>query len=286
MERIQSAIEKARKSRAANSHPRVTSKAEPAQVDTPMSRAAARQPDGRKDIWKDVTLFEPRETVLRSHRILAFEPGPDAVPYDMIRTKLLHQMRANKWSRVAITSPTSGSGKTMTCANVAFSIARQTDMFVMLVELDMRRPALAKALGLKDDCQFSRALLGEDEPEKHLRRYGSNLIFAANQNAERHPAELLQGVTAAEVLDELEKKYRPDIMIFDTAPLLANDDTIAFIDQVDCALLIAEAERSTIHELDKCEQDLSARTNVLGVMLNKCRYLSSHEDYGRDYGYL
>ena len=87
------------------------------------------------------------------------------------------------------------------------------------------------------------------------------------------------------MVDEIEAQFRPDIMIFDTPPLFAGDDTMAFLDQVDCALLIAEAEKSTIEDIDKCEQELAARTNVLGVVLNKCRYLSRHEEYGKEYGY-
>ena len=44
-------------------------------------------------------------------------------------------------------------------------------------------------------------------------------------------------------------------------------------------LLIAGAERSRLDEVDKCEQELTEQTQVLGVVLNKCRY------GGEDYGY-
>ena len=44
-------------------------------------------------------------------------------------------------------------------------------------------------------------------------------------------------------------------------------------------LLVAAAERTRLDEVDKCEHDLAEQTNVLGVVLNKCRYM------GEDYGY-
>jgi hypothetical protein len=43
-------------------------------------------------------------------------------------------------------------------------------------------------------------------------------------------------------------------------------------------LLVAGAEKSRLDEVDKCEKDLAEATNVLGVALNLCRYMS--EDFG------
>ena len=290
MERIQSALKKARKAREEQSQKDAGGSAAPREeapddkldmntyvLEKDMSVAQ------REDVWKDIPAFHPKEKQLASSRIVAYRSSHDSVPYDVMRTKLLHQMRANKWSRVAIVSPSQGAGKTLTSVNLAFSLARQTNFFAALIELDMRRPAVAKTLRLTDDCQFSRVLSGDDPIEKHMRRYGKNLIFGTNKSTVRNPAELLQGANAGKVVDDFEARFQPDILIFDTPPVFSGDDTLAFLDQVDCVLLVAEAERSTIDEIDKCEQELAARTNVLGVVLNKCRYLSKHEEYGKEY---
>jgi Mrp family chromosome partitioning ATPase len=55
--------------------------------------------------------------------------------------------------------------------------------------------------------------------------------------------------------------------------MLDSDDAMGFLDQVDCVLLVAAAGQTSLREIDVCEQDLSAQTNVLGVVLNKCRYM-------------
>lgn len=298
MERIQTAIDKARKAREGHSDPAAARA--PAQMGKPKSASPvaeereAKKPlvlssdmsfKERDEAWAALKRFDPKQVHLERKRIVAYQTGPEAVPYDVLRTRLLHQMRANNWRRVAITSPTAGAGKTMTCVNLAFSLARAPDQRTMLIELDLRRPSMAALLGIEGNQQFSKALSGQDAPEDHILRYGRNLAFAVNQTTARNPSELLQGVTAGKVIDELEERYLPEIMMFDTPPLFASDDTMAFLDQVDCALLIGEAEKTTIEEIDKCEQELAARTNVLGVMLNKCRYLVSHEGYGEQYGY-
>ncbi|MCZ0811233.1 MAG: CpsD/CapB family tyrosine-protein kinase [Pseudomonadota bacterium] len=288
MERIQAALKKARESRTEQGREKpdtqVKSRGDSKNNDTLILHEDMALGD-RDETWKAIKSFQPSERLLNRNRIISFRACPESVPYDVMRTKLLQKMRSKNWTRIAITSPTAGAGKTMTCINLAFSLSRQSDIHSMLLELDMRRPSMARMLGLKGSCQLARALAGDEAPEKHMRRYGKNLIFGSNRAPERNPAELLQGSRSAHVVDEIEAQFRPDIMIFDTPPLFAGDDTMAFLDQVDCALLIAEAEKSTIEDIDKSEQELAARTNVLGVVLNKCRYLSRHEEYGKEYGY-
>jgi Mrp family chromosome partitioning ATPase len=71
-------------------------------------------------------------------------------------------------------------------------------------------------------------------------------------------------------------------MIFDLPPMLVSDDTTAFLKNVDCVLLIAGAEISTISQVDACEREIAEHTNVLGVVLNKCRF--HEEESGHAYG--
>lgn len=285
MERIQTAIDKARKARQNPRREDLVDPPRPKKAQSAYVLQKAVAPPGRDSAWSALARFDPKQAFLAQQRIVAYQTGQDALPYDVLRTRLLHEMRANNWRRVAITSPNAGAGKTMTCVNLAFSLARQLDNRTMLIETDMRRPSLAHILGVKGSQQFSDALGGRSPAEDHMVRHGKNLAFAFNQTTARNPAELLQGAGAAKVINDLEERYKPDIMIFDLPPIFAGDDTMAFLDQVDCALLIGEAEKTTIDEIDKCEQELAARTNVLGVMLNKCRYLGSHEGYGNQNGY-
>lgn len=279
MERIQVAIDKARAKRA-QERPRG-----PAAVVTDAVReiVAANPPEGLDEAWAGLSVFGPKPAHLEDNRVVAHQPGPLSGPFEIMRTKMLLQMRANNWRRVAITSPTSDCGKTTIAVNLAFCLARQSDLRVMLVDLDLRRPAVAASLGVTRDLQLSRALAGTEPPEAHMMRIGANFAFAVNRSPTVNSAELLQGVQAAEVLDRIEAQYAPDIMLFDLAPMLVADDTIGFLDQVDCALLVAAAERSTLEEVGKCSADLAARTNPLGVVLNKCRYRDTAESYG--YGY-
>ncbi len=291
MEKIQSAIAKARATREgrvpeeagsedAEGNPKAPTPPAagiPDRVEA--APAAAPQPAGSDAPWKALPMFKVDQALMRRNRIVAFEGGPEAATFDVMRTRLLQQMRANKWRRLAITSPSAGCGKTTTSLNLAFSLARQSDQRMLLAEVDLRRPALARMLGVKEHHSFAQVLEGKAALADNAVRYGTNLAIATNHDPYRTPAELLHGPTVGPALAAIEARFDPSVMIFDMPPLLVGDDALAFIGHVDCVLLVAAAETTTIDEVDACERDLAAHTNVLGVILNKCRYPD------RRYGY-
>lgn len=273
MERIQKAIEKARNARQTQDQ----------EKRAPEENRARTQGTGRALIsttWTDLPKFTPDLKHFHDMRIVT--PGSDhkAAPFDVIRTRLRQQMQANGWRRVAITSPSAGCGKTTAVVNLAFSMARQAKLKTMLFELDLRHPSMAEILGLQNQHQFSRVLSAGAPFSEHAVIYNDNLAIATNHGPIERPAELLAGADSAWAVDQIEKLYKPDIMIFDMPPMLGNDDVIAFLDQIDCVLLIAAAEKTTCDEIEKCRTAIAARSNFLGVVLNKCRYLDKGEREG------
>lgn len=287
MERIQSAIAKARAERrtalggqpvvapgaAVVSAATVTPPA--AEVTVPVDAAVITAR------WAAITPTLPDPAHLERHRIVTAAAGRAAVPFDVLRTRTLQQMRANNWHRVAITSPTEGCGKSTIALNLALALARQTDLRTILCEADLRRPSLARLLGITAPLQFARVLEGRAPFADHARRIGTNLAIAVNCGPVRHSAEILHGPAVGPTLDVLEAEYNPQVMIFDMPPILVSDDAMAFLGQVDCVLLVAGAEITTIKQIDACEREIAQVANVMGVVLNKCRYTGS--DYGYDY---
>lgn len=284
MERIQSAIHKARLAREGKAEPEsprtevsaTTIPAQPADAAAPAASAV-------DAAWAKLEVFRPGRQELERNRVVTLEPGTLATPFDVMRTRLLKQMRANGWKRLAVTSPGSGCGKTMTCLNLAFSLARQSEIRTMVIEIDLRRPSMARTLGLKQHHSFAEVLAGRAAPVDNLVRYGMNLAFGTNYGPTRNSAELLHSASVGDALARLEETYAPDVVIFDMPPMMAGDDAIAFLGKADCALLVAAAGNTTITQVDHCERDIAAHTSVLGVTLNKCRYLDRDQSYGYEY---
>jgi Mrp family chromosome partitioning ATPase len=249
-------------------------------------RPAPTEPAARSEHWAALHAFTPDQRHLERHHINTLRHTQAARPFDMIRTKLLRQMHHNGWRRVALTSPGSGCGKTMLTLNLALSIARQRELAAMAVELDMRRPAMARALGLTAGHQFAQVLAGRAAAVDHIARIGANLAVATNHRPEPAAAELLASKDAGRALDLVEADFAPDVMLLDLPPMLMTDDAMAFMDQIDCVLLVAAAGQSTTAEITRCAEELAAHCNFLGVILNKCRFMPAEDKYGYgDYGY-
>ena len=87
---------------------------------------------------------------LQSHRIVAYDgKDPRSRPFDLLRTEILSSMDLKGWKVLAVTSPTSGCGKTLVAVNLALSMARQSECQVCLVDLDLRRPQVATYSGIR-----------------------------------------------------------------------------------------------------------------------------------------
>lgn len=285
MERLQEALSRAR-SRRENAA-QGTGSAETPAAGKPAARrsnrAAAPDAATTRAAWEALPQYTPNERALRSNRIFAFSGGQDGAAYDMLRTKVLQQLKSNGWKRIVVTSPTPRCGKTTITANLAFSLARQQDLRTLVVEADMRRPELAKMLGIKKNCAFARVLSGQEPASDHMLAYGNNLALGTNQVPAANSSELLHSAMAREQIEALEKLYAADVVLFDAAPMMASDDTVGFLDFADAALIVAAAEQTSIDEVDVTEQEVAASTNVLGVVLNKSRY--TRPSYGYEEGY-
>lgn len=269
MERLEAALSKAREQRKNFA------------VDPSRPRRADPPPVETAD-WSLLQSVQIGVEQARRNRLPALTGGKDAVPYDMLRSRTVRIMKEKGWTRLAVTSPDAGCGKTTVAANLALGLSRQRDLRVMLFDLDLRKPNLHNVLGVPARRSFWEVLERKVPFESMAFRIGDNFAVAANVTPCRHPAELLQSSQARDVLDEIEQAWRPDVMIFDMSPMLATDDNVGFLGNVDCAILVAAAEHTKMASIDTCEKELAQLTNVLGVVLNKCRYTDEPGGYGYD----
>ena len=276
MERIQAAIAKARAARKGGvaERPQVSSDA-PSLI----RNGALAAPADTRDVWSALPEHKVEKALMDRNRILQSGKNSEVAAFDVMRTRTLKLMQSNGWTRVALTSPTAACGKSTVAINLGLSISRRDDLSAILVEADMRRPSLAKKLGIKARHSGARVLRGKAAFDKNAIRIAERMAVLTNAESERNASDLLQSPVVGEVLDDLQRTYDPSVMLFDMPPLQANDDTIGFLPFVDCVILVAAAEHTTIQEIDACERELAEHTNVLGIVLNKCHFA------GRKYGY-
>lgn len=278
MEKLQAAIEKARAQREASRA--VPPEAGSRRPEKPKGAASGKAvPDAEGDwlAFPEISLDAKR--MLRK-RVFLDSGSTEATHFDRLRTKVLQLCRDNGWTRVIITSPTQSCGKTTTCANLMASFARQKDRRVIALDLDMRRPGLGQLMGVQDRADLVSVFEDRSTFESSAMRIGENVIFATNAGPHRNPAQIMLQDRTKQIIDEIQARYSPDLILFDTPPLLSVDDTAALLKHVDCAMIVSAAEVSTIEQIDLCEKEVAEQTNVLGVILNRCQYIDETETYG------
>lgn len=261
VERLKQAIDKARSQRA----DRVVSAAAGAAADAPAA------PDlGVATIWDDLTMATPSEADLaRARLVSALKSDAAYVAFDLLRTRVLSTFRERGWRRLGISSPTAGCGKSFVSLNLAFSAARNRTLKVALLEFDLRRPSLARALGLPASACVGDMLRGAATAAEVFVRVEPNLAVAAVRRPEAESAELLQSANTAAALAAALDLLDADLVILDLPPALSNDDVLSALPHMDALMLVAAAGATHAKEVKDCERLVGDGAAFLGVVLNK-----------------
>ncbi len=208
---------------------------------------------------------------------------PAAGTFDILRTRLLLGLAQRGWRRIAVTSPTHGCGKSFVASNLALSLARHASSRTVLMDLDLRRPALADLWGVKDLDPIEEYLSGEQPLESHFRRFGRTLALAFSSAPCAMAAERLHDPDTQLALDSMLENLDPEVVIYDLPPALVSDDLLALAPCIDAVLLVTDGTRTSPAEIRATEQLLDGRLPLLGVVLNRAQDRSAgrlHYDKG------
>jgi protein-tyrosine kinase len=219
---------------------------------------------------------------LQSRRIVSHDgKDPRSKAFDMLRTQVLQSMDLKDWKTLAITSPTPACGKTLTSLNLAFSIARQPDRSVVLVDLDLQRPQVASCLGLRcEGAGVLDVLVGRSTLSNAIvqARIGKQQFFVLPTAATSGSSELMSSREMAAILQGIRGEFPSSIVILDMPPILSGDDVITILPQIDCILLVACVGTSTVAQIEECNKHLQS-TDIVRVVLNKVPELTEKYYY-------
>ena len=209
---------------------------------------------------------------LRQHRIITRDSkATDIDAYKVLRTRVSQRMRQNRWTTLAITSPGPNEGKTLTAINLSISLAMESDLTVLLVDADLRRPSIHAYLGLEVELGLTNHLL-ENTPFEQILIHPAirHVVIAPAGAPTTESSELLTSPRMRRLVHELKTRYTSRLIIFDLPPLLSADDTLAFAPYVDAVLLVVEEGKTTRDAFANAVALLqSANQNLVGTVLNK-----------------
>ena len=207
---------------------------------------------------------------LENNRIIsAAGTDPTHTAIDMLRTRVEKARHDNSWKTIAITSPTPGCGKTMVALNLAYSMSRMPNSRTVLLDLDLKKPSVAKTLGVTASGSIGQFLEGNTDAANCFLKLNEGLVVAVNTDRIRHSSELLQSPRMGELLSFVWTCLSPSVLLIDLPPMVNCDDVLAFLPRIDAALLVVAAGTTTRPELTECEHQISQVDKLLGIVMNK-----------------
>ncbi|HET9388627.1 MAG TPA: CpsD/CapB family tyrosine-protein kinase [Steroidobacteraceae bacterium] len=262
---------------------------------SPAAPAAVHRPSRRiNDGPAPAVLFQPQRVTLdtrtaRENRLLLSssvqEDRPAIAAYGMLRTRLLHRARAKGWTTIGITSPAPQDGKSLTALNLAFSLAREQNSTVALIDLDMRNPSTCRCLGIEPPVELRDFFEQKGpSPQDLFMSVGvDNLILAGNITATNLASELLASTRLEELLEFVKKSITSPLILVDLPPLLSPDDALVVAPRIDALLLVASEGVTPISELQRAVQ-LMSEFPIAGLVFNRSSETGAQYAYGYGYG--
>jgi capsular exopolysaccharide synthesis family protein len=193
---------------------------------------------------------------------------PATAAYRVLRNTLrVGGMEGNRVT-IAVTSSRTGEGKTTTASNLAVAMAN-SGFKVILVDANFRNPQLHHIFGVFADFGLTDLMLGKQFLQRVLiKSRHPNLMVLPNGVPSAIYADMLSSTRINRIMDLLTEDA--DVVIFDTAAVQEEQESLLLAKAVSIVLVVAEARRVRVSELEQT-LDLLRRADarVAAVALNK-----------------
>jgi capsular exopolysaccharide synthesis family protein len=181
---------------------------------------------------------------------------------------------------ILITSPTQGNGKTMISTNLALSIA-QGEQEVVLVDADLRRPAVHKALDMSKEPGLSDLIRNKSDIDSVTQNWtdNSNLKVITSGNIPQNITEVVGSKRLASILGDLRDRF--EIVVVDAPPLIIAD-SYNLASRVDGVILIMEPGQTSEEQAKTIKEQLDrSKAHLLGIVFNRVteQIAQSYFDY-------
>ncbi len=243
-----------------------------------------RRPDDLEAIYRLPVLGAvPKSGALRpstksSAHALATLPPAEAEAFNLIRARLRFLNRTRDLRAVLLTSAAPGEGKSTIACYLAEAATRGGSR-VLLLELDLRHPTLAKRLALHSGPGSADVLSGAIPMDEATHSIGLQSpsgergkeltldVLAAGGVLPRNPGDLIGSHAMTEVLQQAKTAY--DLVVIDAPPLTVVADAFPLLSEVDGVIVVSWVGHSRRDQAEELHQILdSSGAPLLGVIAN------------------
>ncbi len=173
----------------------------------------------------------------------------------------------NDWNSLAVLGLREGQGASLTAVNLAIGLAMDRRVSVLLVDLNLRSPAIHEFFDYMPSVGFQDYFLDlVDFPQLLFNPGIQRLVVLASEDRVEHSSEFLLSTKMSMLIEEIRNRYPNRIVIFDFPPLLDADDAIACRRYFDAALLVLKDGVTQRKDLSLASELLGDKS-VLGTVL-------------------
>ncbi|WP_144141571.1 polysaccharide biosynthesis tyrosine autokinase [Providencia rettgeri] len=199
-----------------------------------------------------------------------------------LRTSVYFSVMNQGNNLVMISSASPGVGKSFVTSNMAVVLANAGKK-VLLIDTDLRKGRIHKAFGLSNKAGLSEYLAQQDITQPVIHRgVIENLDVICRGKNVTHSSELLMGERFKHLLDTVKGQY--DIVVIDTAPILAITDSAIIGKYVGTSLLITYYGVNTVKDIELSLKRFKQNDiEITGVILNGIDAKSDDYNYVYEY---
>ncbi len=190
--------------------------------------------------------------------------------FRQIRTVLLKKLDDGGHKTCLFVSCMPGSGSTSIASNLALACSG-VDRRVLLIDANFRRPALHRALGLREHPGLGDVLAGGAEDTGVIQQVsGSSLEVMTVGSAEHRVFERLGTQPMTELLARLGTRY--DFIFVDTSPAVVSGDAYALAQRCDASVLVTRAMSEKRGMVGRIKNELNdTPADLVGIVVNGVR---------------
>ena len=193
----------------------------------------------------------------------------------------LHRAQAERGLKlIMVASANPGEGKSLTASNLALTLSESYQRSVLLIDADLRRPAVHDIFGLPNDVGLSDGLALESVNRLSFIEVSPRLAVLPSGQPMLDPTASLTSSQMRVVLEEARSSY--DWTIIDTPPIGLLSDAKLLVEMVDGVVLVVEAAKTPYPDLLKAIEVIG-RDRLLGAVLNRSRDASGRSHYYAHY---
>ncbi|QGQ20148.1 polysaccharide biosynthesis tyrosine autokinase [Cellulomonas sp. JZ18] len=199
--------------------------------------------------------------------------GPAAEDVRRVRANLQMIGRAGRPAAFVVASAVAGEGKTHAAVRIAASFAAAGDR-VLLVDADLRRPAVADRIGIEGAVGLTEVLVGRAAFDDVVQDVGDGLSVLPSGAIPPNPSELLSSRELEDLLAQAGERY--DLVLVDAPPVLSVADAVLVARRVVGLVVVVDARRTRRPQLrELVDQVRLGGGRVVGAVLNRARVPAS-----------